>query len=316
MATKTEITQAEVDTLAALMLAKLGLNIDANDRKTLAKKTPADRAMQTARLQGMRDLNAAPAAVEAATWVAEDARPAGSGNGSRGRAAAPKVSQAKLDYVTSLLIDVWGAEDAAELIAELPSFDGDHISRMIDNLKPLIPATDGQKRFMANLIGEKLAPGSELAAAMLADVEILTKDEAKIRLDQLQALPRYVAPKADGQQTPARRNTPQVEADGMYRNPETGEIFKVQVAMHGSGKLYAKKLVQLDEPTMVRGKEARFAFEMARGAIMSLKPEWKLTREDAKAFGDLYGCCMRCGTVLTDEESIETGLGRVCRGKM
>lgn len=314
MATKTAIKQAEVNALAELMLAKLGLRCDAADLKLLAKKADSELAGNIARLQAMCDFNAAPA-VEAASWTPQE-RPAGNGNGSR-RPAAPKVSQAKLDYVASLLRELWAsdAETAEELVAELPTFDAAHIDRMIDSIKPILPITEGQARFMHNLIGQKLAPASDLAVAMLAQMDALTKAEAKRTLDSLQLLPDYVAPVAAGEK-PARRNAPEIEADGMYRNPETGEIFKVQVAVHGSGKLYAKKLVKLDEPTIVRGKEAHFAFEMARGAVMTLKPEWKLTREDAKEFGDLYGCCMRCGTILTDEESIERGMGPVCYDKM
>jgi hypothetical protein len=161
---------------------------------------------------------------------------------------------------------------------------------------------------MTNLVGQKLAPGSDLAVAILGKMDSLTKIEAKRHLDDLQKLPNYIAPAAAGE-APARRNAPEVEADGMYRNPETGDIYKVQVAVHGSGKLYAKKLVKLDEPTTVRGKEAHFAFEMARGAIYNIKPEWALTREDAAEFGHLYGACVKCGTVLTDEASIDRGIG-------
>lgn len=310
MATKTQMKQAEVDALAELMLAKLGLNLDAAERKVLAKKSDSELAGNKARLQAMRDFNAAPAA-EVATWVPEE-RPAGSGNGSR-RPAAPKVSQAKLDYVASLLRELWAsdAETAEELVAELPTFDAAHIDRMIDSIKPILPISEGQARFMRSLIGQKLAPTSDLAVAMLAQVDTLTKAEAKRTLDSLQLLPDYVAPVAAGEK-PARRNAPEIEADGMYRNPETGEIFKVQVAVHGSGKLYAKKLVKLDEPEIKLGKEAHYEFVMARGAVMTLKPEWRLTREDAAEFGHLYGCCVRCGATLTDEASIERGIGPQC----
>lgn len=313
MATKTELAQTEVDALAALMLAKLGLKMGKTDRAELAKKSAADLKLNIARLSKMRDYNAPAPVAEAVVLPAIPERKPASGNGAR-RPAAPRVSQQKLDYAADLLRQVWGEDEAAELIADLTRYDSDHISRMIDNLRPMIPISDGQARFMRNLIGQKLAPASELSVAMLAAVDTLTKDEAKKRLDQLQLLPDYVAPA--GEQAPARRRGPEIEADGMYRNPETGDIYKVQVAHHGSGNLYAKKLVKLDEPETKRGKEVHFAFEMARGAVMTLKPEWRMTLADAKEFGDLYGCCCRCGTVLTDEKSIERGLGSTCYGKM
>jgi hypothetical protein len=85
-------------------------------------------------------------------------------------------------------------------------------------------------------------------------------------------------------------------------------IYKVQYAVHGSGYLYAKALV-LGAP----GQNARFV--MARGAIKILTPEMKMTLEQAKEFGALYGTCCRCGRTLTDEDSIEAGIGPICAGK-
>lgn len=310
---------AQLAEFVELALVKLGVDYaaDPDDMKVIKKKAPLVLAANITRLRGMADYDrATPNAPEVGGIQNIPAQRNGGGNGAR-RPAAPKVSQAKLDYAASLLRELWAsdAETAEELVAELPTFDAAHIDRMIDNIKPILPITEGQERFLRNLVGQKLAPGSELAEAILAKAAMLTKVEAKRHLGDLQQLPDYVAPVAAGEK-PARRNAPEVEADGMYRNPETGEIFKVQVAHHGSGKLYAKKLVKLDEPTTVRGKEAHYEFVMARGAIMTIKPEWRLTREDAKEFGDLYGCCMRCGTVLTDEKSIERGMGPTCYDKM
>lgn len=89
---------------------------------------------------------------------------------------------------------------------------------------------------------------------------------------------------------------------GMYKIGE--EIFKVQIAVHGSGRKYAKRLE-------VRGQgEAQFM--MAPGAIRKIRPEHKMDLEAAKAFGKIYGVCCVCGRTLTDEISIENGIGPVC----
>lgn len=110
-------------------------------------------------------------------------------------------------------------------------------------------------------------------------------------------------PKADAT-TPL---APKVElTGGMYRTPE-GVIYKVQVAHHGSGELYAKELVG--------GDRSGWAFEYAKGAIRKLHPEWKMTLDEAKAFGKLYGVCCVCAAVLTDENSIAAGIGPICSGK-
>lgn len=119
-----------------------------------------------------------------------------------------------------------------------------------------------------------------------------------------------------------------VESDGMYRNPETGEIFKVQMAVHGSGNLYAKQLFlglgdnggQTEEITRIpldaTDKQVwTMDFRYVAGAIRKLDASWKMSLADAKEFGALYGVCCNCGRTLTDEGSIEAGIGPVCAGR-
>jgi uncharacterized protein DUF6011 len=119
-----------------------------------------------------------------------------------------------------------------------------------------------------------------------------------------------------------------VTQDGMYRSPQTGEIFKVQWN-RGSGdgrRLYAKQLIMwvLDghhalreiplEGSKVEGVSSEFQY--APGAMRFIRPDWRMTMEEAKAFGALYGTCVRCGRTLTLEESIERAMGRVCASKI
>ncbi len=50
-------------------------------------------------------------------------------------------------------------------------------------------------------------------------------------------------------------------------------------------------------------------FQYAQGAINKIKPEDKMSLEEAKEFGHLYGVCCVCGRTLTNESSIEAGIG-------
>ena len=93
---------------------------------------------------------------------------------------------------------------------------------------------------------------------------------------------------------------------GMYR--KDGVIYKVQKAVHGSGHLYAKVLI-VDGP-------GEGHFEYAQGAVRTLTAADRMTAEEAAEFGRLYGMCIVCGATLTDEESIERGIGPICRGKV
>lgn len=96
--------------------------------------------------------------------------------------------------------------------------------------------------------------------------------------------------------------------DGMYLLD--GEIYKVQYAVHGSGKPYAKRLV----PPATEGERARFDY--APGMVRKLRPEHRMSLEQAREYGELYGVCVRCGAVLTKEKSIERAMGDTCAGKI
>ena len=89
-------------------------------------------------------------------------------------------------------------------------------------------------------------------------------------------------------------------SEGMYRKDSI--IYKVQKAVHGSGRLYAKALID--------GR-----FEYASGMVYKLAPSDQMTLEEAKEFGALYGICCVCGRLLTDETSIEAGIGPICAGR-
>lgn len=107
----------------------------------------------------------------------------------------------------------------------------------------------------------------------------------------------------------ARKTAPAAELeDGIYELD--GNIYKVVHAVHGSGRQYAKVLIPaLDD-------SESWTWEMARGIVAKLTPEMKMDLERAKELGRIYGVCVRCGAVLTDEESISAGIGPICSGKM
>lgn len=119
---------------------------------------------------------------------------------------------------------------------------------------------------------------------------------------------------------PCSHSTPAIEAapvvaartpvteDGMYRLD--GTIYKVQTSPN-SGHRYAKVLVVSGE-----GHDADVSFEYAKGMIRKLAAQDRMTIEEAKEFGALYGTCCVCGRTLTNETSIEAGIGPVCGGRI
>lgn len=97
--------------------------------------------------------------------------------------------------------------------------------------------------------------------------------------------------------------------EGFYRQGD--EVYKVVVAVHGSGLRYAKRLVHDVDPN----DRPLGRWRMAEGMVFKLKPVDKLGFEEACKLGKLYGFCIRCGLTLTKEESIERGMGDICAGK-
>ena len=163
--------------------------------------------------------------------------------------------------------------------------------------------------------------GRRLDAAVLYDWDAALAEDSSQQSEKLPEWIRKQEPRAaeahDARASEIRdekrRNdrTPVTE-DGMYRNPWDGTIYKVQKAVHGSGHLYAKKLEVIGTP---EDGDAEGTFVYAPGAFKLLRASWKMTLDEAKEFGALYGVCCRCGRTLTDEGSIADGIGPVCAGK-
>lgn len=154
-------------------------------------------------------------------------------------------------------------------------------------------ATPAQLGFLRTLCAEQ---GEEVRTSY-------SKTEASSEIERL--LKNRETPKA---QTP--KQGLKVTEDGMYQTSD-GTVYKVQIAKQGSGRLYAKQLVEHKTET-----GSSWSFEYASGAIHRLTPADKMSLEKAQEFGKLYGVCCRCAADLTDERSIEAGIGPICAGKM
>lgn len=155
-------------------------------------------------------------------------------------------------------------------------------------------ATDKQTAFLSTLLGEKDLTGTAFPAWTQDVCQELTTREASAAIDALLKLPR-------ARRTPDGGGGQEV-SEGMWlvgASVATGRVFKVQAA-RGSGNLYAKELVD-------------GSFQYVAGAARTLARQGrKLTLEEAKAYGALYGTCCVCGRTLSDEDSIAAGIGPVC----
>lgn len=99
---------------------------------------------------------------------------------------------------------------------------------------------------------------------------------------------------------------PTVITEGMYT--VDGQPWKVQHTRADHTRLYAKRLDVID---------GKGTWEYVTGGLSVIRSQGvAMTLEEAQAFGKLYGICAVCGAELTDETSIERGIGPVCAGRL
>lgn len=162
-------------------------------------------------------------------------------------------------------------------------------------------ATDKQKTFMRKLMAERVGYDGWLLEDDFNTTlwATLSKRQASEIIDDLLCRPIKAA-------TPSAPQEPEKELEaGIYSRD--GGVYKVYKTVHGSGRMCAKELI-FDELCHAeweyKGLATRFVHE-----------EDRMTLEQAKEFGVIYGVCCVCGRTLTDEASIAAGIGPVCATK-
>lgn len=144
------------------------------------------------------------------------------------------------------------------------------------------------------------------------DYSHMTKSEASAVIDALKFRVEEARRDHYAAKTAERKVQLDVELEaGMYLVTTAGPsplVFKVYRAVHGSGRMLAKELVRTGSDSAVfeyRGLASRF-----------VKADDRMSLDQAKAYGAIYGVCVRCAATLTDEESIAAGIGPVCATKL
>lgn len=81
-----------------------------------------------------------------------------------------------------------------------------------------------------------------------------------------------------------------------------GDVLKIVLSQ--TGNLYANKMVIVDDDV---------SWVFMKGIMRRVERSAKrLTAEEAGKYGKLHGICIICGRTLTNEDSIERGIGPVC----
>lgn len=167
--------------------------------------------------------------------------------------------------------------------------------------------SDKQTSFLNSLLRDRDVPES-LAAEAQAVRDHGDRRDVSAMIDRLKACGFKQREQAE------RKVEVAVTDPGVYRRD--GEVYIVKPNREKT-KLYAKRLVELGENaqrlagdgSIIYGVE----FEYAPGAIYKLSPEDRMPFEDAKALTARYAKCIVCGRGLKAAQSVERGIGPVCR---
>lgn len=159
------------------------------------------------------------------------------------------------------------------------------------------PATEKQLAFVRRLLTERDHGWAD--EAKVVDGLATSKAAASAAIESLLAMPKVTA-----------AGVVHTLEDGIYQD-EGGTIWKVYHTVHGANQQTAKRLVITE---VAEGKyEGEFVYE-GKAGLVGLTPAMRLSEEDAKRIGSVYGFCVRCAKTLTLEESQYVGYGKTCAG--
>lgn len=97
---------------------------------------------------------------------------------------------------------------------------------------------------------------------------------------------------------------------GVYRH--NGTIYVVRRNRTNEG-LHARRLVEIGGRRLTEADTVvNIEFVYDRDALLQLRPEDKMTLDEAKPFVIRYRRCIACDTPLSDATSVERGIGPVC----
>jgi hypothetical protein len=144
------------------------------------------------------------------------------------------------------------------------------------------------------------------------EVQILTS-RGNLKTEVLgEAVMVYEPRHAVYRKAPEAPNDEPVTQPGIYEMP-SGEVYRVKYNK-AQTNLYAQKLIEINpERALQEGGRVNIEFEYAAGAVRRLKSSQKMSYEKAKELTIRYGRCIVCGRRLKAAQSVEEGIGPVCR---
>lgn len=195
------------------------------------------------------------------------------------------------------------------------------------NARPASLATEKQASFLLKLAGERVwtttANAQERVNVMrtLLDNGMSKQNASRLITDLLKLPVAKVLTPSAGIQRGGFGVPQQAAAQGKEVDPDLtpgvydvkGHVYVVKPNKEKT-RLYAKRLVEIASDRLnANGDMVQIEFVYEAGAIFDIKPEHKMSYDDAKILTIRYGRCIVCGRVLSAGKSVEQGIGPVCR---
>lgn len=182
------------------------------------------------------------------------------------------------------------------------------LTRLLDEATEMLRERDGltgrseAEGIIENHIFPMRPDASSLKAEVSQDIDTAMDNNRQLRrqIATLKETGRALGDLPEAKDEPAEFVT-----EGMYQ--ADGRIYKVLPSRSGNGRHYAKELVG--------ESETGYTFVYAKGAMYRIRPEHRMTAEQAAEWGRLTGTCVCCGALLTDPKSVRDGIGPVCAKK-
>jgi hypothetical protein len=171
--------------------------------------------------------------------------------------------------------------------------------------------TEKQAAFLRSLVDRKIFPRlGDDRNARIVKLNSLLPGMTKIFATRLIG-DLVVASDDRTPRTPTTEDAALPLTAGVYE--VNGEIFNVKWNQRKTN-LYAQRLIEINGDRLTElGDVVRIEFEYAPGVVKRLKPHQKMSIERARELTIRYGRCLACGRALKNAESVERGIGPVCR---
>lgn len=176
--------------------------------------------------------------------------------------------------------------------------------------------THSQLNFLMKLVRERL--NDALGASVEEREEGLRRRLLAYKPDKREVSMWIDAQKKKPIDTMALRARTRVD-DRPTVHPEIRKgIYVVDEKIYGvvltrdKSRLYAKVLVESPDRLNENDEVVPYDWAYAQGVIYQLKPEHRVTLDDAEKLAIRYGRCLDCGHRLKAAKSVQRGIGPVC----